>query len=114
MDTTGGIQQRRRKILDELGQLEQIRRGSLTDQFVEVPTRDGRSHRRGPYPLYTYKSGGKTVSLRLSGSEQVGRYREQVRAGHRFQELTRELMELGESFCDQMLHADAEKKTPKL
>ncbi len=113
MNTMGGIQKRRHQILEELGQLEQIRRGSLTDQFVEVPTRDGRSRRRGPYPLYTYKSGGKTVSRRLSGAEQVSRYREQVRAGHRFQELTRELMELGESICDQMLQADAEKKTPK-
>lgn len=113
MDALSRIQQRRRQILDELGQLEQIRRGSLTDQFVEARTRDGRSHRRGPYPLYTYKAGGKTVSRRLSGSEQVGRYRAQVSAGHRFQELTRELMELGESFCDQVLQADAEKKTPR-
>jgi hypothetical protein len=113
MNTIPSIQQRRRQILDELGQLEQIRRGSLTDQFVEVPARDGNRRRRGPYPLYTYKSGGKTVSRRLRGSEQVNRYREQVRAGHRFQELTRELMELGESFCDQVLQAGAVKKTPK-
>jgi hypothetical protein len=113
MSTTGSIQQRRRQILDELGQLEQIRRGSVTDQFVSVPTRDGRGRRRGPYPLYTYKMGGQTVSRRLSGAEQVCRYREQVRAGHRFQELTRELMELGEALCDQMFQADAVKKTPK-
>jgi hypothetical protein len=64
--------------------------------------------------LYTFKSGGKTVSLRLRGAEEVDRYRDQLQAGHRFQALTHELMELGEALCDQALQADAEKKTPKL
>ena len=113
MNSISGIQQRRRQVLDELAQLERIRRGSLTEQFVETAGRDGRRHRRGPYPLYTFKSGGKTVSRRLNGTEQVNRYREQVQAGHRFQALTRELMELGEALCDQVLQVGAEKKTPK-
>ena len=113
MHTPSGIQQRRRQLLDELEQLEQIRRGSLTEQFVEATGRDGKHYRRGPYPLYTFKVGGKTLSRRLRGTEQVSRYREQVQAGHRFQELTRELMDLGETICDQVLQADAEKKTPK-
>ena len=113
MDKTGGIQQRRRQILDELASLDLMRRGSLTEQFVEAAGRDGRPRRRGPYPLYTFKSGGKTVSRRLRGPEQVNRYRKQVQTGHRFQELTRELMALGEALCDQILHVDAKKKTPK-
>ena len=113
MHTPTGVQQRRRQLLDELAQLEQIRRGSLTEQFVEATGRDGRRYQRGPYPLYTFKSGGKTISRRLSGTEQVRRYRDQVQAGHRFQELTRELMELGETLCDQVLQSDAEKKTPR-
>jgi hypothetical protein len=40
-------------------------------------------------------------------------YRAQVLAGHRLQELTRELMGLGEALCERDLKADAEKKTPK-
>lgn len=114
MNSRGSIQQRRRQILEELAHLDQIRRGSLTEQFVNSAGRDGHLHRRGPYPLYTFKSGGKTVSRRLCQAEEVRRYRDQVQAGHRFQALTHELMELGEALCDQALQADAEKKTPKL
>lgn len=113
MAKNDSIQRRRHEILAELAGLDRVRRGSVTEQFVEAVGRDGRHRRRGPYPLYTFKSRGKTVSRRLRG-EDVAMYREQVQASHRFQELTHELMELGEVLCDQVLQADAVKKTPKL
>jgi hypothetical protein len=103
------IHRRRQEILQELAGLERVRRGSVTEQFVEG---DGRHARRGPYPLYTFKSAGKTVSRRIRG-EHAAMYRAQVLAGHRLQELTRELMGLGEALCERDLKADAEKKTPK-
>jgi cell division protein YceG involved in septum cleavage len=111
MNAALSIQQRRRDILAELAILERIRRGSVTEQYVEATGRRGRQTRRGPYPLYSFKTGGRTVSRRLqSGDAAV--YREQIAAGRRFQQLTRELMELGEALCDQDLQAEAEKKTP--
>jgi len=48
MNSRSGIQQRRRQILEELAYLDQIRRGSVTEQFVDVTGQDGRRHRRGP------------------------------------------------------------------
>ena len=113
MDKQDSIQRRRSEILTELAGLDRMRRGSVTEQFVEAAGRDGRHRRRGPYPLYTFKAGGKTVSRRIRG-EDVAKYREQVHASHRFQELTHELMALGEALCDQVLRSDAVKKTPKL
>ncbi len=111
MNATLGIDQRRREILAELAGLTRIRRGSVTDQYVEAAGRRGRTLRRGPYPLYSFKTRGRTVSRRIR-AEQADVYREQIVAGRRFQELTHELMELGEALCEQDLRVDAEKKTP--
>ncbi len=45
----------RRALLDQIENLEQIRRGSITEQFVEAVHQDGTKVRRGPYVLYSYK-----------------------------------------------------------
>jgi hypothetical protein len=111
MNATLGMDQRRRDILAELAGLARIRRGSVTQQYVEAAGRRGRVLRRGPYPLYSFKTNGRTVSRRIR-AEQAAVYREQIAAGRRFQELTHQLMELGEALCEQDLRADAVKKTP--
>ncbi len=111
MNVTLGIEQRRRDILAELAGLARIRRGSVTEQYVEAAGRRGRALRRGPYPLYSFKTRGRTVSRRIR-AEQAAVYREQIAAGRRFQELAHELMELGEALCEQDLRADTVKKTP--
>lgn len=112
MRATVGIDQRRRDILAELAGLDRIRRGSVTEQYVEAEGRQGRTYRRGPYPLYSFKTKGRTVSRRIR-AEQAASYRQQIAAGRRFQELVHELMELGEALCEQDLRADTVKKTPK-
>jgi hypothetical protein len=111
MSTAVSAEQRRRDILAELAGLDRIRRGTVTEQFFETAGRQGRRVRRGPYPLYTFKRGGRTVSRRISAELAVA-YRAQIAAGVRFQDLTRELMELGETLCDRDLQAGTEKKTP--
>jgi hypothetical protein len=113
MQSTNSIQQRREAILAELAGLDLIRRGSVTEQMVRSVGRRGREMRRGPYPVYTFKAHGRTVSRRIR-AEEVPVYREQIEAGRRFQELVRELMELGEQAGDTRLRNEAEKKTPNV
>ncbi len=69
MPTSEQIQSERKKLLAELAQLDQIRRGSLTEQMVEAIARDGQRRKRGPYPLYTYKEHGEPyrAGSRLQG-----------------------------------------------
>lgn len=107
-------EERRAQILQELAQLRSIRRGSVTEQHVEVVGKDGRRYKRGPYPVYTFKEKGKTISRRLSNPDEVKAVRQQIEAGRRFQELTRELMRLGESLGNLTLDASIQKKTSKL
>ena len=77
-----------------------MRKGSLTEQYVEVTLKDGSNSRRGPYTLYSCKENGKTVSRRLRSDGEVTLYREQIAAFRRFQELTAELARIGRTLAD--------------
>jgi len=60
------LQHQRQQLLQQLSGLQELRRGSLTEQFLMVKRKDGSRVQRGPYPLLTRKHGAKTVSLRLT------------------------------------------------
>ncbi len=90
------LRARRKEVLAELAGLERIRRGSVMEQYVEAAHRDGSRVRRGPYPLYTYKERGKTVSRRLRSAADVERCRQEIAGFRRFRRLVEELLQLGE------------------
>jgi transposase len=112
--TTAQLHVRRRQLLSQIEDLDQIRRGSITEQFVESVRQDGTKVRRGPYTLYSFKDkGGRTVSRRLSDPAQIAHYRSQIDAFRQSQQCTAELLALGETLCDRALEVPAtEKKTP--
>src|SRR5260370_41566991 len=60
------LRQQRQQLLQQLSGLQELRRGSLTEQFLMVKRKDGSRVKRGPYPLLTRKDGQKTVSRRLT------------------------------------------------
>lgn len=104
------LQAQRQHILRQIEQLEQMRRGSLTEQFVEAVKADGSRSRRGPYPLYTYKDKNRTISRRVSDPQLLPLYRDQIQAFRRFQELSAELTRLGEELSDLAIPQDGVKK----
>ena len=103
------LRSRRSKILKEMSGLEQMRRGSVVEQFVEMVKADGSKVRRGPYALYSYKENKKTVSRRVTDSKLIQVYRRQIQAFRRFQELTVELISLGEKISNTAI-SDTEEK----
>ncbi len=113
MYATHQIQEQRRQIIEELVKLTHVRRGSITNQVVQFTDRNGKLRQRGPYPIYTYKDNGKTVSRRLTAPEQAEIYRRHIQDGRRFNELVEQLRRLGEELCEHQIHAEAEKKTSK-
>lgn len=110
--TASTIRQEREQILKEMAELEHIRRGSVTEQHVQSVGPDGTKRTRGPYPLYTFKDGGKTVSRRLNEPNRVQLYRQQIRNWRRFNELVERLRVLGEELSDMAVQEQAVKKTP--
>lgn len=114
MDRIEHLRARRKQLLGELAQLEEIRRGSVVEQFVEAVRKDGSKVRRGPYVLYSFKDRGKSVSRRVTDRRQVGVYREQIGAFRRFREVVKELVAIGEQLSDLGLSGEQDvKKTPK-
>jgi hypothetical protein len=113
MGALDGLRSRRETIMKELAGLEQIRRGSVTEQYFERRGQDGTRHKYGPYALYTSKKQGKTHSQRIPDPQLVKAYRSQTQGFHRFQELTAELVSIGEQISDLVLSEQGVKKTSK-
>ena len=100
MDTSSKLNQRKTDILTQLATLGPMRKGTISEQYVQVTLKDGSSRQRGPYTLYTFKEHAKTVSRRLSDPSRIALYRQQIATFRRFQDLTRELAKISQSLAD--------------
>jgi len=105
------LEQHRRQLLQQLSDLPEIRRGSLTEQFLTVKRRDGSRLKRGPYPLLTRKQGPKTVSQRLTDPALVPLYRRQIQAMRQFETVVDGLVQVGEELSDLAVAEVVQKKT---
>ena len=99
----------RTKILQKIEQLKPMRKGSVTQQYFPASGKSGSKTRRGPYPLYTCKKKGKTVSKRIR-SELGSVYEQQIAQFRRFEELVAEFAEVGERLADLDAAESGEKK----
>ena len=106
------LEQQRQGLLDRLANLRELRRGSLTEQFLTVKHADGSTAKHGPYPLLTRKVAGKTVSVRLTEPALVPLYRQQLQAMRQFEGVVDQLVRLGEQLGDLAVAEVVQKKTP--
>ncbi len=106
------LEQQRQMLLRQLGHLRELRRGSLTEQFLTVKHADGSQVRRGPYPLLTRKVAKKTVSVRLTDPALVPLYRRQIKAMREFETVVDQLVGVGEQLSDLAVAEVVQKKTP--
>jgi hypothetical protein len=105
------LEQQRQGLLRQLADLRELRRGSLTEQFLTVKHADGSSVKRGPYPLLTRKQASKTVSVRLTDAALVPLYRQQIQAMRQFEGVVDQLVRLGEQLGDLAIAEAVQKKT---
>ena len=110
MNTLAELQHRRVELLEELAHLQCVRRGSVVEQVVQATAADGRRYQRGPYPVYSFKEKGRTVSRRLHGAEELRLYRQQIQDGRRFQQVVSELLKVGEALSDAATQTATVKK----
>jgi hypothetical protein len=106
------LEQQRQGLLRQLADLREVRRGSLTEQFLTVQHADGSRVKRGPYPLLTRKEANKTVSVRLTDPSLVPLYRQQIHAMRQFESVIDQLVRLGEQLGDLAVAEVVQKKTP--
>lgn len=105
------LEQQRQTLLGQLSNLRELRRGSLTEQFLTVRHADGSKVRRGPYPLLTRKEARKTVSVRLTDPALVPLYRQQIQTLRQFEGVVHQLVRVGEQLGDLAVAALVQKKT---
>jgi hypothetical protein len=106
------LQTQRQALLQQLAPLEQLRRGSLTEQYFLARRKDGAPVRRGPYPLLTRKQGQKTISVRLTDPALLPLYRQQLAALRQFESVVRQLVAVGEQLSELAVSEAVQKKTP--
>lgn len=108
---SSNLEQQRQGLLRQLTDLRELRRGSLTEQFLTVKHADGSSVKRGPYPLLTRKEASKTVSHRITDPALVPLYRQQILAMRQFEGVIDQLVRLGEQLGDLAVAEVVQKKT---
>ena len=95
MDTQT-LEQRQDQILKELVAIRAMTRGTVTHQTMRVGRRGKDQRVRGPYPVLTWKEGGRTRSMRLRTPQEVAWAERAIGDYRRFAALCREYEELGE------------------
>lgn len=109
MPSLNQIQQSWKKLLGSIQNPLPMRPGSITQQRPKVRQKDGTVRLKGPYPLYTLKKKGKTVS-RILREEELPAYRQSVDNFHGFLAAVEQMKALGLALAEG--ENPDQKKTP--
>ena len=121
-DPLSRLEAKRSALLSSLANLQDMRRGSVVGAVsrcgkpsCHCAQPDDPGH--GPQLRLTYKAAGKTVTTALSTPAAVRKAKQEIAEFRRFQQWSRELIEVSEQICrlrpvEQTL-SEQEKKRPK-
>ncbi len=97
------LRQARQEILTHITLIEEMRRGSVTRQFLKIKLKGQKEPSlAGPYALFTCKKNKHTVGRRLRDPQEIRRLEHQVQNFHTFQNLCRRLVEISEKICEEL------------
>lgn len=97
------LQEERAEILREIGSIQRMRRGHISEQYVQ-----GKKGRRGPYPVFQRWENGRNRCRRIP-PDQIEPLREEVRSYKRFEQLSDRLAEVIERITE-LCEGDADSK----
>lgn len=101
---------RRREIIEEIGNIRSMRKGTLSTRFNKVKNKKGEEILNGPYFVLTKKgAGNRTVSEPIPSSD-AHRVQEEVDNYKRFRQLTDEYMDVCEKLSQYAGSEDDAKK----
>lgn len=90
------VETKRERVLDQLHEMQSLRRGTINEQFLKTKRKDGETVSHGPYYVFSRKEGKRTVSRRLKPGEELEQARKDIAEHKRFLGLCRELEVLTE------------------
>jgi hypothetical protein len=98
MTRTAELSARRSEIIEEMGRIHAMRKGTLNATWKDVAHKDGEVVRKGPYYVLTNKApGGKTQTLSVAPQD-AERVQAEVDNYKRFRQLADEYVDV----CDEM------------
>ena len=101
---------RRQEIVEEIGGIKSMRKGTLNERYNKVTNKKGEEVLNGPYYVLTKKgSGNKTVSVPVPATDAT-RVREEVENYKRFRQLADEYMDVCEKLSQFTDDEDEGKK----
>src|ERR1700688_2123426 len=103
-ESLAALERQRSSILTQILELGDFRSGSITAIQGRCGKSNCRCHRpnqpgHGPNFRLTRKVQGKTISETFSSAAELRKAQQEVEAFHRFQRLSRELLEVNEKIC---------------
>ncbi len=122
-DSLVDLESRRSAVQSQIGQLGDMRSGSITETGGRCGNPNCHCHRaddpgHGPYYRLTRKVKGKTVTETFSSAASLAKAQREVAECQRFRELGDQLLEVNEQICavrpvEQTPPSAQEKKRPK-
>jgi len=113
------LERQRVAILEEIGALGDMRRGSIVEQYLRCGKSpcccQSRGHTgHGPYFTFTRKVQGKTQTRQLRLGPALSKLAREVEAFHRFRQLCDQLIEVNERLCALRPLAGADWEPPEV
>ena len=108
------LEQQRLNILDQIGKIRYMRRGTINEQYLRVPQKEKEALLRGPYYVLSRNEDGRTKSSRVNKAE-LDLVRQDIEAYKEFQKLSKEYVDVTEALAQQergVEDAERVKKTP--
>lgn len=108
------LEQQRLNILDQIGKIRYMRRGTINEQYLRVPQKEKEALLRGPYYVLSRNEDGRTKSSRVNKTE-LEQVRQDIEAYKEFQKLSKEYVDVTEALAQQergVEDAERVKKTP--
>ena len=86
--TQAKLERQRTEILERIGRIRTMRRGTVSAQFLKVPQKgQPEPAERGPYYLWQYWEKGRPIRKRLRSAAEVAAARKEAAAHKEFEEL---------------------------
>ena len=109
---TESLRRKRSGLLEEIAQIQHLRRGQLSEQYYKKTDAKGRKTRQGPYYVWQAWIKGNKRSVRI-GRDDVGQVRKEVEAYQRYRDLCEQLADVTEEMTCTNKQDNAKKKPRK-
>jgi hypothetical protein len=106
------LSKQRNEIINQLQNLQHIRRGQISEQYIEKPGADGKMKRFGPYYVWQASIQGQKRSRRIP-REEVEQVRQDLQGYQEFKALCDQLAEVTEQMTCQDASESKKNSTPR-